>query len=290
MPPQPTEARRVSVFDAPKIDCHVHVFDPTRFPYRADTPYRPAGQEIGTAAQLIAMMDAYGVRRALYVQPNSGYFSDNACMLNMLAQFPDRLRGSAVVALDTGAAALRRLQAAGVAGVAINAPMFGVAAYRGIAPLAQRLADLDLFLEIQVQDEDLPALLPMIGDAPVKLLIDHCGRPAPEKGPDQPGFRALLDLGRRLGPTGRAVVKLGGEATFSRRRFPHEDAWPYQRALLDAFTPDGCVWGSNWPFLRAAERIDYGPLLVHLERLIADPATLRRVLWDTPRRVFGFAD
>ncbi len=280
----------MSAYDAPKIDCHVHVFDPARFPYRDDTPYRPTGQEIGTAAQLIALMDAYGVRRALYVQPNSGYFTDNACMLDMLARYPDRLRGSAVVALDTDVAMLRRLKAAGVVGVAINTPMFGVAAYRDIAPLARLLADLDLFLEIQVQDGEILALLPMIGDAPVKLLIDHCGRPAPEKGLDQPAFRALLELGRRLGPAGRAVVKLGGEATFSRMPFPHEDAWPYQRALLEAFTPDACVWGSNWPFLRAAERIDYGPLLLRLERLIPDSAMLRCVLWDTPRRVFGFAD
>jgi hypothetical protein len=35
----------------PKIDCHVHVLDPA-VPYAADTHYRPAGQETGTAAQL----------------------------------------------------------------------------------------------------------------------------------------------------------------------------------------------------------------------------------------------
>lgn len=30
------------------IDCHVHVFDPARFPYAADAYYRPEGAEIGT--------------------------------------------------------------------------------------------------------------------------------------------------------------------------------------------------------------------------------------------------
>ncbi len=33
----------------PKIDCHVHVLDPARFPYNPDTHYAPAGQELGTA-------------------------------------------------------------------------------------------------------------------------------------------------------------------------------------------------------------------------------------------------
>ena len=31
------------------IDCHVHVFAPDRFPYAADTWYRPAGGKTGTA-------------------------------------------------------------------------------------------------------------------------------------------------------------------------------------------------------------------------------------------------
>jgi hypothetical protein len=40
------------IFEEPKIDCHVHVLDPARFPYRADTHYAPAGQEVGTPRSL----------------------------------------------------------------------------------------------------------------------------------------------------------------------------------------------------------------------------------------------
>jgi len=39
----------MSLFDAPKIDCHVHVLDPARFPYGQDIAYKPAGQEVGPA-------------------------------------------------------------------------------------------------------------------------------------------------------------------------------------------------------------------------------------------------
>ena len=62
------------------------------------------------------------------------------------------------------------------------------------------------------------------------------------------------------------------------------------QALLEAFTPDRCMWGSDWPFLRAPERIDYGLVLALLERLIPDPGDRRKVLWDTPMRLFGFDD
>jgi predicted TIM-barrel fold metal-dependent hydrolase len=59
-------------------------------------------------------------------------------------------------------------------------------------------------------------------------------------------------------------------------------------ALLEAFTPDRCMWGSDWPFLKAPERIDYGTILTLTEGLIPDPADRRKVLWDTPARLFGF--
>ena len=45
------------------IDCHVHVFDPDRFPYAADTWYRPASGETGTAAQLGHVLDAHWGRQ-----------------------------------------------------------------------------------------------------------------------------------------------------------------------------------------------------------------------------------
>lgn len=41
----------LGIFDEPKIDCHNHILDPVRFPYGADSIYRPSSQEIGTAAQ-----------------------------------------------------------------------------------------------------------------------------------------------------------------------------------------------------------------------------------------------
>ena len=73
------------IFEEPKIDCHVHVLDPVRFPYGAQTHYAPAGQEMGTPAQLAQVMDAYGTGYALLVGPNSGYGLDNRCMSNSSA-------------------------------------------------------------------------------------------------------------------------------------------------------------------------------------------------------------
>jgi predicted TIM-barrel fold metal-dependent hydrolase len=275
----------VSIFDEPKVDCHCHVFDPARFPYGADTFYRPAGQEIATAAQLSQVFHAYGVQYGLLVGPNSGYELDNRCMLEAIERSGGRLKGIAVVRNDIARDELEQLRRQGVIGVAFNATFHGVDYYLGTADLLARLAALDMCVSLQVQHDQAVALAPLLERSGVRVLIDHCGRPTPEAGLAQPGFQALLALAR----TKRAWVKLSGYAKFSRSAHPYADVRPYVEALIDAFTPDGCLWASDWPFLRAPERVDYGPLLALVASLLPDVGERRRVLWETPRRVLGFA-
>jgi len=118
----------------------------------------------------------------------------------------------------------------------------------------------------------------------VLLLFDHCGRPDAGLGVSQLGFKALLDLGRD-----GHYVKLSGPFRFF-NSFAHDARIePFVSALLEAFSPERCVWGSDWPFLRMPMRMDYGPVLANLERWLPDERDRRQVLWGTPARLFGFA-
>lgn len=144
------------------IDCHVHIFDPARFPYAPDTWYTPAGSETGTAAQLIQVMDAHGVRHALLVGPNSGYGLDNRCMLDAIRHSGGRFKGVAVVRVDASRAELQDLQAQGVVGVTMNVALLGVDFYRNTAPLLARLRDLGLWAQVQVRGDQLVDLKPML--------------------------------------------------------------------------------------------------------------------------------
>ncbi len=272
------------IFDEDKIDCHNHVFDPARFPYRSDTIYRPSGQEIGTAAQFTHVLDACRVQYALLVGPTSGYRTDNACMLDAIAHGKGRFKGIAVVEHDISRHALSALKDAGVVGVAFNPAMEGVAELLEAGPLLDLLSDLDMFAQIQVSGDQLVSLTGLIGKTRARILIDHCGRPEPKSGLTQPGFDALL----RLADNGRTYVKLSGLQKISTEPFPYADAQVYAKALIAAFGPDACVWGSDWPFLRAPERLDYAPLLHLFETYVPDPLVRRKILWDTPRRLFGF--
>ena len=267
------------------IDCHVHVLDPRRFPFAADTTYRPSGAEIGTPDQLGRLLDAHGIRQALLVGPNSGYGLDNRCLLDTVARNGGRYKGVAVVRNDTGRTELQDLQAAGIVGVAFNVALLGIDFYRDLGPLLDRLRELGLWAQVQVEGDQLAALAPMLRDSGAKLLFDHCGRPDLRAGTAQPGFAALL----ALAATGRACVKLSGYVKFSRQAQPRDDAAPYVRALLEAFTPAALVWASDWPFLRAPSRPDYGSLLALFEQLVPDSAARQAIGRDTPQRLFGFA-
>lgn len=272
------------ILPTPKIDSHVHILDPDRYPYAADAWYAPIGAERGTADDLCAVMDSHFVQHALLVAPNSGYNLDNRCMLDAIAKSKGRFKGMALVKNNTGRAELEDLKAQGVVGLAMNVSLLGIDFYSDIAPLLGHLADLDMWAQMQVQHDQLVALKPMLMASGAKLMFDHCGRPDPRLGVGQAGFQALLQLAE----TGRAAVKLSGFNKCSNQHYPWSDAKPFVAALLAAYTPERLVWASDWPFLKAPARIDYGPLLALFERLVPDAQDRHTIQFETPKRLFGF--
>jgi len=274
----------MNVFDEPKIDSHCHVLDPARFAYAAHVAYHPAGQEQGGIDEYLQVMEAYGIRHALLVGPNSGYGTDNRCLLAALARAPGRLKGIAFVGLDAPRDELQALQAQGVIGLALNATVLGVEHCLGAGPLLERARELGWLLSLQVEHDQLAALRPLVEDSGVRVLVDHGGRPDPERGLAQSGFQALLALARN----GRSAVKLSGYQKFSRQAAPWPDARPFVDALIEAFTLDACLWASDWPFLRAPQRLDIGPLLQYALRLLPEAADRQRLFWASPRRWLGF--
>jgi predicted TIM-barrel fold metal-dependent hydrolase len=268
----------------PKIDCHVHIFDPDRFPYVGYARYKPQGGEIATATHLDSVLDFHGVGYALIVGPNSGYDTDNRCLIDTLRRSGGRYKGVAVVENNISFDDLAELKGAGIVGVAFNLAFEGVEHYRNSCELIEALGALNMYLQLQFEGAQVAEVLSLVKQNGPKLIIDHCGRPDIGAGVDHRAFGQLLELGQ----TGIANIKLSGLAKFSRQSFPYDDTQPYVERLIRAYSLDRCMWGSDWPFIRAKERIDYGPTLSLLEHVLIDPADRKRVLFDTPMRLFGF--
>ncbi len=276
-------SERMSIFDERKIDSHCHVLDPQRFPYASDVGYRPAGQEMGDARYFLEVMACHGVAHALLVGPNSGYGTDNRCLLDAIALGQGRYKGIAVVPNDCSLEALADLKSRGVIGIAFNPALHGFGYYADIEPLLMRLKALNLWAQFQVEKDLLLDFMPMLERVGGKMIFDHCGRPTLDADMQQAGFQTLLALGRE----GRAVIKISGYAKFSQAGFPFPDVRPYADALVHNFGVDQCVWASDWPYLKAPYRLDYGPMLKVFESQFS-PAERAAILWDSPKRHFGF--
>ena len=192
-------------------------------------------------------------------------------------------KGIAVVPNDISLEALQQFKAQGVIGVAFNPSLMGFDFYSNIEPLLKRLKQLDMWAQFQVENDGLLDFLPMLSRVDVKMMVDHCGRPNLAAGVSQPGFEALLALGRE----GRAVVKISGFAKFSQVGYPFTDTRAFTEALVREFGVGNCVWASDWPYLKAPYRLDYGPMLKVYENIFS-PSERHAMMWDAPKKHFGF--
>jgi predicted TIM-barrel fold metal-dependent hydrolase len=268
-----------------RVDSHAHVYDLKRYPFHASSGFHILDNEVGTAAQFECVLDAHGFTHALLVNPLGGYGTDNSCLVDALRRSRGRFKGVAVLAHDTSEAEFARLADAGVVGLRFNLNFSASPSL--LVPEAQRTLSLarehGWFVQVHYHDDALLDVLSVLRTCGLPLVFDHFGRPEVARGLSQPAFQALLEFGR----DGQSVVKLSSVFRFG-GDFPYADADPFAHALIEAFGIDRCVWGSDWPFLRARHRVDHASLLHALERWLPDAADRERVLSDNPARVFGF--
>lgn len=275
----------MSVFTERKIDCHNHIFDPQRFPYQPGL-YHPQGAEIASADTFYQLMDSYGVSHALIVGPNSAYGeNDNRALLDAITRSNGRCKGMAVVAMDTSLQQLQELAEQGIAGVTFNIAFYGVEHFRHSDALLDKLAQLDLIAQFQVVGDQLCGLEDRFLGSGARLLIDHCGRPVLEEGVGSAGFQSVLSMAE----SNRAWIKVSGFDKFSQQAWPFADVNPWVETIKQAFGDDRLIWGSDWPFLKPRQRLDYGTLLTLAERQFPDPELREKYFWKNAAELIGFS-
>ena len=272
------------MLDGQAADCHAHVFGGPEFGFAPDAVYVPHAMQRGTAAQFRAVLDAHGLTHGLLVAAQP-YGYDNTCMLHALDASGGRFKGIALVRPGADARELASLADRGVVGIRFNLSTHGMREFfeTGAERLLAQVNEMDWFLQIHCEHDQLAEAAPTLRRAGVRVMIAHFGRPDMARGIGQPGFATLLEFGRE----GGHVIKLSGPFRTSLAGEPYNDVDPFIHAAIEAFTLDRCVWGSDWPFVRVDARIDYGPQLACVARWLPDAADRRRLLWDTPARLFG---
>ena len=269
---------------SPAVDSHAHVFN-KKFGFAKDAHYIPDENQQGSPTEFMDVLHAHGFSHGLLTGALP-YGFDNSCMLDAIKNSNGHFKGVALVPPNVTEKELIALNDAGVVGMRINLMFYGNKEL--LEPGADRMLamikEMGWFLQIHCEKDNLVSAEALLRKAGVRMMIDHFCRPDTAAGVNNPGFQKLLEFGRE----GNTVVKLSGPFRSSNQAYPYLDVDPFVAAVVDAFTIDNCVWGSDWPFVLMDKRVDHGPPLTCLDRWLPDPKDQRKVLWENPARFFGF--
>ncbi|MGD9920632.1 MAG: amidohydrolase [Pseudorhodoplanes sp.] len=286
--PRPDPHPRPATFPiAPgACDCHAHVIGPSHLhPFVHDRAYTPPDALLPDYLHVVRML---GLQRIILVQP-SMHGTDNTVMLNALRDArAEGIQGYAIAGVeeDCSEEDLQRLHDRGVRGIRLNMIYGGgnAANIGAAAKLAGKLAPLGWCLELLLDVSHFGANLTEFDDLGVPLVMDHFGHMAAHKGPDDPGFRALIELVER----GNTWVKLSGSYRLAGDTDFRADVKRLARALVEA-DPERMLWGTDWPHtLCSIPMPNDGDLLNLLADWVPDPTTRTRILVHNPAALYGF--
>ncbi|HEY7998241.1 MAG TPA: amidohydrolase family protein [Pseudolabrys sp.] len=269
-------------------DSHAHVFGPAdKFPYTPGRGYTPPDAPV---EKFVALLDHNGCAHGLVVQGNAhGY--DNRVVLDALTRYPQRLRGVAITDTRIAPETLRDWHKIGMRGLRFHLMAQKPGYVRGVGldvfeVFRRTMADLgwvmQIFCDWQVIGDMAPKLREIARDMPV--IVDHYMMMPAARGVGNPNFQALL----RLVGEGHAHVKVSAPYRVSKLYPDYADARALHAALVRA-NPERLVWGTDWPHPSIAAEVmpDDGQLLDLLFDWTSDEATRRRILVETPARLFG---
>jgi len=260
-------------------DCHIHVFGPAgRYPLMARRDYTPVEATLDDYRRI---MDAYGIGRAVLVQP-SVYGTDNTLLVETLAEAPEELRAVAVIPPNSPERRLRDLHRAGVRGVRINRVNAGGLPLSAIDDIGRRIAPLGWHIQLHIDSKELPALAAVAERTVVPLVIDHFGLVSPAAAPNEPALAGLL----RLLETGSCYVKLSAPYRIAAAGTALESFCPLVERLA-ATRPDRLLWGTDWPHVACFEAMpDDGDLAMRIEQWLPTAVLRAEVLVANPHRLY----
>jgi len=263
-------------------DCHMHIYDPARFPMPPSQRVAPTQAAV---PEYRLLQKRIGTTRVVIVQPRN-YATDNRVTVDAIARLGPNARGVAVLHPTVSDAELKRLQDAGIRGIrfSLGDPATAVVRPDMIEPLAKRIADLGWHVQFNVEGEQIVALADVLRRLPTPMVFDHLAHPTLPAGIEHASHaivRGLIDRGRTW-------VKLSGAYSNSTIGPPYPEATRIAQAFVRA-APERLVWGSDWPHPGVLTSKPNDALLFDLLMEWApDVVTRNRILVQNPETLYGF--
>jgi predicted TIM-barrel fold metal-dependent hydrolase len=231
------------------IDAHPHIYaDPSeqdKYP-TIDDPWHPG--EPSTAEDLKSKMDEFGVSRAVFIQTSTYYGHNNRYVMDSTRKYSEWATGVATLSpddpehLDVLEDAVNNYSVRGLRG---TFDQNGEINSANVRRLWRKARDLDVVVNCMVMDDlervyEIELMARQHDD--LNIVIDHCFMLNTVRKTEE----TLLAL-ERLAKLPNVHAKLTSGTHGSSRIYPHEDMHPPLKRVIEAFTPDRCVWGSNFP-------------------------------------------
>jgi D-galactarolactone isomerase len=267
-------------------DCHMHTYDPARFPMPPNP--RPAPNN-ATAEDYRLLQKRIGTTRVVIVQPRN-YGTDNRVTLYAISHLGPDARGVAVVTPAVTDAELKAMHAGGIRGIRFSLadPKSRAVTPEMVEPLASRVSDFGWHLQFNMEGEMIEEMAALLRRLPAPMVFDHLANPPIADGINHTSHKIV----RELIDNGRAWVKLSGAYANSKIGPPdYPEATKVARAFVKA-APERLVWGSDWPHpgLPDNNKPDDALLFDLLSEWAPDESTRDRILVQNPETLYGFGN
>jgi predicted TIM-barrel fold metal-dependent hydrolase len=268
------------------VDTHAHVYSPDEVAYPPiSEPLRPA---VGTGSpeHLQEEMKASGVDRAVLIQTSSFYRWDNRYLRDTAAASRDWAVGVCTLnpddphSPDILYSLVSRYNVKGLRSVPAADGSYDHPGVRRLWSAATSLGiTVAALIPLEVADE-LAKLLDDFTD--LRVILDHCLslRAGPKY---EATVSKVLELSRRP----NLYAKLTFLPTGSAERYPFRDMHDACKRFVEAFGPERCIWGSDFPTALWCPKVTYeGHIRIFREELGLSRKEQDAILGDTAERLW----
>ncbi|MBI3462032.1 MAG: amidohydrolase family protein [Planctomycetes bacterium] len=265
------------------IDCHAHIYgdDEKKYP-TIDKPYRPP-KGTGTLEHLRREMQAAGVRFVTAIQTSTFYRWDNRFTVDSARANPDWMVGVCTLDPDDphSAGLLEEyVREYNVRGMRSIPAADGRLDHPGVVKLWETAERLGIVINVLVNRDKRDELSALLQRLPrLKVVLDHCLNI--KAGPE---LDAIVADTVKLARHPNMHAKLTFIPTGSAEAYPCGDLHDACRAVIAAFGPDRCVWGSDFPCELWCPKVTYAQhLKIFTHELGLDAPTQAAILGKTAK-------
>ena len=229
------------------VDTHAHIYseDTLKYPQIAKPYLPPAGR--GTIDDLLNEKQANDIERIVVIQTYSTYEHDNRLILDTVRDHQGWMTG--VLNVDPfDPSSIDLLEKASSSGVRGNRVSVGwhtdgtvIEEHNQIWKAAQKGGMTLCALLDPPNCRSLANMLAAFPDVPV--VLDHCANLKVSDAHQSENLMTVLELAQYK----NLYAKLSFLVTGSDEAFPCRDMHPVIKSVIEAYTPERCAWGSDFP-------------------------------------------